>query len=60
MLTSLDMNKILVDATLHRPPSITTPEALEFRRKMDEQVAEIVKAHFEVHIPGEIPDMDDP
>lgn len=51
MLTVEQMATILREVTLKREPSLVPDEALDFREKMVDQVAQIRAAGQEVEIP---------
>lgn len=53
------MEIILREVMLGEKPSINTPEAKEFRKKMETESAEIEKQGLGVHIPHEWPDAED-
>ena len=52
-LSSEDVNRILGDVTLGKPPSIQTPEALALYARLAKEVEEIAAGGGFVGVPGE-------
>lgn len=54
MLSSDEVSKITVEATLGMEPTLTTPEQLEFRRKLDAEIAAAKEQGLTPHAPYEL------
>ncbi len=53
LLSCREMELIVLESSLSSPPTLTTPEALEFRAKIDLETAEIRKNGGVVDIPSD-------
>jgi hypothetical protein len=57
MLDTDDINRILVEIVTGQPPTLTTPEAIVMRAKLQKECDAIVAKGGVVDIPPEIPDI---
>ncbi len=55
MLHTDEIIKIYKESVLHMDPTLTTPEALEYRKEMDAEVEEIRKSGRGFDMPHEVP-----
>jgi hypothetical protein len=55
MLRSDEVQTILTEVMSGKQPSITTPEALEFRKNLEDECAEMEAEGLVVDMPHEIP-----
>ena len=60
MLTGKQRTQIFKEVVLKAVPSITTPEAEEYRRELAEEVAEMEKEGIVPEMPVDLSDDDDP
>lgn len=58
-LSSEDVYALTLDAALHRPSKLQSPEAQKMRAALDADVAKIEARGGSVQIPVEHPDLDD-